>query len=215
MQCRQQEIQGSGGNGARPPQDEPASPWPKEDEGFAERLIRYKASRLVTGAGVRLSDREDIEQQLRMELLSSLPQFNRAKAPWPAFATSVVSHAATKIVRDERAQKRNPARTVSLHVTVPVPDEAQDPAQLISEDDAAPPGTTRLDHVRHTDLRLDLEAVTKEMSSPWRHLLRLRATHTMSDAADEMGVPRTTLSDWTRHIRRRFEQAGLAEYLHE
>lgn len=210
---RRQETQGSGGDGARSQQEEPASVWPEDDEGFAERLIRSKA--FQTTGRVRLSDREDIEQQLRMELLSSLPQFNRDKAPWAAFATSVVSHAASKIVRDERAQKRNPARTVSLHITVAVPDESQDPAQLISEDDAAPPGTTRLDPIGRTDLRLDLQAITGDFSPTWRHLLRLRTTHTMSDAANEMGVPRTTLNDWTRRIRRRFEQAGLKEYLTE
>jgi len=28
-----------------------------------------------------------------------------------------------------------------------------------------------------------------------------------------MGVPRTTLNDWMKRIRRRFESAGLRDYL--
>jgi hypothetical protein len=35
----------------------------------------------------------------------------------------------------------------------------------------------------------------------------------MAEIAEAMGVPRTTLNDWARLIRKRFEKAGLKDYL--
>ena len=43
--------------------------------------------------------------------------------------------------------------------------------------------------------------------------IELRKSRTMPEIAEEMGVPRTTLNDWMRRIRQRFEQAGLRNYL--
>jgi DNA-directed RNA polymerase specialized sigma24 family protein len=44
-------------------------------------------------------------------------------------------------------------------------------------------------------------------------MLELRKSRTMVEIAEVMGIPRTTLNDWMRRIRQRFEKAGMQDYL--
>ena len=39
------------------------------------------------------------------------------------------------------------------------------------------------------------------------------AIYTRKSTEEGLGVPRTTLNDWMRRIRRRFENAGMQDYL--
>ncbi len=59
----------------------------KHDHGidpYAIRLIKYKARTLVGKAGFTASDREDLEQELILDLLHRLPRYdrNRAQRNW-------------------------------------------------------------------------------------------------------------------------------------
>jgi hypothetical protein len=52
-----------------------------------------------------------------------------------------------------------------------------------------------------------------DCSRRWRRLLELRNRMTMAEIATLMNVPRTTLNEWMKRIRDRFEEEGFQKYL--
>ena len=74
-------------------------------------------------------------------------------------------------------------------------------------------GRDRREEDELTQLAIDMAEVITTLPDSWQTLLELRKSRTMQQVADEMGVPRTTLNDWMRRIRQRFENAGMQDYL--
>lgn len=190
--------------------------WPTEDNGFAESLIRQKSRRLARQKALRPSDQEEVEQQLLVQLWTSLPHFNRRKGSWHAYATTVVCRAGSRILRDELAPKRDRRRTVFLNSSGA---NGEEPSDLDSDIDSSVAetrfGRWRRDDRTLAELSMDLEELTRQLPEHWRTLLELRRSTSMQGAANEMGVPRTTLNDWMVQIRRRFEKSDVQDYLAE
>lgn len=190
--------------------------WPTEDNGFAESLIRQKSQRLARHKALRPSDQEEVEQQLLVQLWTSLPHFNRRKGSWHAYATTVVCRAGSRLLRNELAPKRDRRRTVSLH-SGGANSEASSDVDLDIDSSIAETrlGRCRRDERTLAELSMDLEELISQLPEHWRTLLELRRSTSMQGAANEMGVPRTTLNDWMIQIRRRFEKSEVRNYLEE
>ena len=185
------------------------------DDRFTNGIIRRKVRQLIGRAGFTRHDREDLEQELFVRVLQSLPKFDPDKAHRNKFITTVVERYVANILRNKQADKRDHRRICSLNVTIEVAEEG--PTELADtigdrELDA------RLGRHRRSDeelsgLALDLADFIAGLPEDWQTLLELRKSQTMQQVADEMGVPRTTLNDWMRRIRQRGEDAGLRDYL--
>ena len=77
---------------------------------FAARLIRRKARELSSRPGFSSSDRDEIEQQLRLILLKRLDKFDPAVAHYNAFVTTVVERYSATILEHRRAESRSHRR---------------------------------------------------------------------------------------------------------
>ena len=186
-----------------------------EVDKFTARLVKRKARQLVGRAGFVSSDREDIEQDLSLKLTKQLSAFDPRKGSLMSFITTVVERHAATLIRNKNAEKRDHRRICSLNVTIEVTDEG--PTELVQtigdrELDARL-GRRRRSECELVQLALDLASVMATLPHDWQTLLERRKTQTMADIARELGVPRTTLNEWMRRIRKRFEKAGLNEYL--
>jgi len=185
------------------------------DDRFTRGIIRRKVRQLIGRAGFTQQDREDLEQDLFVRVLQSLPRFNPDVAHRNKFITTVVERYVANILRNKRAEKRDHRGVVSLNVMIEITEEG--PTEL-----AQTIGDRELD-VRFgrdcrseeelTQLTIDLADVIATLPEYWQTLLELRKTRTMRQVADKLGVPRTTLNDWMRRIRQRFEKAGMKDYL--
>lgn len=182
---------------------------------FTSGIIRRKASQLVGRAGFTKSDQEGLQQELYVRVLQSLPRFNPQYGHRNAFITTVVERHAANIVRNKRAAKRDPRRVTSLNVTVNI--HGDDLSELSQMIEATKHGERLGRQVRseeeRSQLAMDLAELARSLPKQWQTFLHLRRTMSMSEAAREMGVPRTTLNGWMRRIRQRFEQAGMRDYL--
>lgn len=182
---------------------------------FTRGIVRRKVKQLIGRAGFTKQDREDLEQDIFVRVLQSLPAFDPERAHQNAFITTVIERYVANILRNKQAAKRDHRRVCSLNVMIQVTEEGPtELAQTIGEREL----DARLGRQRRTDeelveLAIDLADVTAAFPESWRTLLELRKTLTMSEAATEMDVPRTTLNNWMRHIRKRFEKAGMRDYL--
>jgi DNA-directed RNA polymerase specialized sigma24 family protein len=170
--------------------------------GFARSIIRRKARFLVRCDGFTARDLPDVEQELRLRLLQSLPQYDPAQGHINVFITTVVERSVAMLVRERWAKKRNSTGIESLDAgpagndtTTDVPDR---------------PGAGGPERF---DLALDLDGVLTALPAELRDLaLRLRE-QTVSQAARAMNVPRTTLLRQVERLRQCCEDAGLRIYL--
>lgn len=182
---------------------------------FTRGIIRRKVKQLIGRAGFLPQDREDLEQELFVRVLQSLPRFNPGKAHRNTFITTVVERYVANILRNKQANKRDHRRIGSLNVTIEFTEDGPtELAQTIGEREL----DARIGRRRRTDeelaqLAIDLADVIATLPEAWQTLLELRKTQTMQEIASELGVPRTTLNDWMRRIRQRFERAGMRDYL--
>ena len=161
-------------------------------EPIASKLIAHTVRRLVGRAGYTAQDRRDLEQELHARLLPRLAQYKPGVASLATFLTLLIERGASDLLRSRRARKRRD------DVVVPTQD---------------PPDPTSVGHGANRDLALDLAAFRDQLPpnlrEAWDHLLG----QSVSDAARDLGLPRSTLQRRMEQLRRHCERRGLDVYL--
>lgn len=79
-------------------------------DGYINNYIHRKARSIIRHPGFSVSDIEDIKQELWLRLLERQDQFDPARSSFPTFANRVITNRAKDILRDRRAQRRDPMR---------------------------------------------------------------------------------------------------------
>ena len=74
---------------------------------YAVRIIKYKARQLVGRVGFTESDREDLEQEMILDLLQRLPKYDPARAQRNTFIARVVDHKIATIIEARKAGLRD------------------------------------------------------------------------------------------------------------
>jgi RNA polymerase sigma-70 factor, ECF subfamily len=182
---------------------------------FVYGIIHRKVKQLIGRAGFTKQDHEDIEQELLLRVLQSLPSFNPHQAHYNVFITTVVERYVANVLRNKQAKKRDYRRISSLNVMIA--DSDGDPTELSEtigqqELDARRGRHSRSD-AEHAQLQQDIADVIASLPEDMRDLAERLKTQNVSEIARGLGIPRTTLHESVRRLRLRFEQAGLKEYL--
>ena len=159
-------------------------------------LIRRKAATIARSMTDPSSDRDDLVQDLLVALLARRRQFDRPRGDPGAFVHTILSHAAADIQRSYRAAKRSPTL---------VPTEAAE--TCIDRRQA------EFDDSR--DLVEDVQGAIARLPAELREAAELLIQKNVAGVARELKVTRDTVYARLRLIRKRFERAGLAIYLHE
>lgn len=182
---------------------------------FTLGIIRRKVKQLITRAGFTPQDREDLEQELLARVLQSLPSFDPSRAHRNRFITAVLERFAANILRDKLAGKRDYRRICSLNVTINVADEGPiELAEAISQRElGARLGRRQRSGQELVELALDIADVMSVLPAELQRLAERLKEESVSEIARTMGVPRTTTNESVRRLRRRFERAGLKDYL--
>jgi RNA polymerase sigma factor (sigma-70 family) len=162
---------------------------------FITRLVRYKASQLLHLPGFTESDRADLHQKLLVKLIASRRHYRCRKGTWHAYAATVLDRHAATLARDRKAQKRRPDREVPFDA-----DQSRDLRRPLPSEDSL-------------DLVLDLKALWETLSLQDRQLAELLLQESTTSAAKSLGISRRTCRDRLKKMRRRFEAAGLEDYL--
>ena len=183
---------------------------------YAAETIRHKARRLVGTAGFKKHDIKDIEQELTLDLLARLPKFDPDKATHKTFVARIIERKISTLIR-YRTQERRDFRRESFSLNDHIKDpggEAVERACTIGQDEAE----IRIDR-RHrsreedAQLRVDVSLVLSGLPTDLRELAGLLKTQTITEAAQSLGIPRSTLYGSRDRLRRIFENAGLQDYL--
>jgi len=178
--------------------------------GYAARMIRFRAAQIVGLVGLPKTDRDDIEQELRLHVLRRLEKFDPAIAQWNTFVGIVIQrHAATLIERHRRRGR------------VPDPTSSPNPISISLDAVREPPAADRTkphvlaalavhsNHEHQSDLAMDVEQVLTLLPKPCRRMCALLKRHSVAEAARLLGIPRTTLHDRLSRLREVFQAAGI------
>ncbi len=182
------------------------SGWSQTDhpavDRFTARLIRRKARQLIGRAGFTTSDREDIEQELRLKLIKQLSAFDPKKANRRAFVVTVVERHIANLLRDKQAEKRDHRRVRSLHVLIAGDDGPEPLGDTIGDrEHDARRGATSRDALELSQLTLDVADVIASMPPKLRELAEALKVDSVSEIARRRGVARSTLNESVRRIR--------------
>ncbi|HNQ22465.1 MAG TPA: sigma factor [Phycisphaerae bacterium] len=176
-----------------------------------EWFIARTARQLAGKAGFTPSDVEDIEQDIRLDVLQRLPRFDPAQSSRHTFIVMLVRRCAASILERRRAEKRNRGRrSESLNVNIRDAEGREVERHQTIDSDTGRPGPS--DEQRR-DLMADVRAVVASLPEHLRFWCVVFDQRGIREASRELGIPRCRLQRIKAEIRVAFEAAGLSDCL--
>ncbi len=183
---------------------------------YAVNLIKYKARKLVGCAGFTEFDREDIEQELYLDLLQRLPKFNTERATRHTFIDRVTSHKIATIIEARKAGKRD-YRLCSCSLNDLLKDEEGNTIErmeTIDQDDyLRRTGKLSRSTAEVHDLSIDANKAMETLPPELRELCQRLKSETVTEISCDTGIPRSTIYEHIKKLRAIFEANGLKDYL--
>ena len=183
---------------------------------YAAGLIRFKARQLVGKAGFTASDREDIEQELTLDLLRRLPKYNPKRAQLNTFIARVVEHRLASLIEAQKAGIRDYRRCrCSLNERFEDADgrSVERLETFDQEDYLVRTGAQSRSSEELNRLAVDVATVLEGLPRELRNLCRRLKAETLTEISRDTGVPRGTIYESIKKLREIFEDAGLKDYL--
>ena len=182
---------------------------------FAVRLIKKMARRLIGSAGFTESDRDDLEQEMAMDLLLRLPKYQEGRAARKAFIAVAIRHKAASLIEAQEASNRD-YRKVAYSLDQDSEDEKGevtsgydrlDKEILLEPSDR--PGSAEVDQMC---LALDIDRVLRKLSPDLRQLCELLAEFNVTEIARTTGQCRDTIYRRIKTLQQVFESEGLRDF---
>lgn len=137
-------------------------------------------------------------------------------APPTAYMSQVIRNKLTDLIREQAAEKRaGEQEPLSLDAALDGSDDGLTLADLLADDESA-----RLDEVvavDHHHARIDIGRALARLTPIQRQLCLMLGEEGLSikEAAERLRIPRGTLYEEIKRIRRVFADQGLGDYLKE
>ena len=183
-------------------------------EEYAVKLIQRKSYQLVGNAGFSDADREDIEQELMMDLLSRLPDYDPALAERNTFISRIVNRRIATLIEKRSAWRRDYRLNEYSLNDDRMTDNGAERQEQISEDEyrmrigSQGPSSGDLH-----DLIIDVNQVLESLSPALRDLCERLKTQTVAEISRDTGIPRSTIYESIQKLRDLFKSAGMKKYL--
>ena len=189
---------------------------PSQISDYAAETIHHKVRQLVGKVGFTNDDVEDLEQEMRADLLARLPKFNPEKAAHNTFVARLIDRKISTLIRYRTQEARDYRREACSLNDLLEDDEGNTIQRAYTVDkDAAEIRLFRRDRTREDEaqLRLDVSMVISGLPEDLQKVAERLMTETFTEAAKSLGMPRTTLYDARNRLRTIFQDAGLQDYL--
>ncbi len=183
-------------------------------DSYAAFFVAYKARTLTRMPIFSVDDFEDLQQELMIAYLHAWPSFDPSKGDRRSFIKAVINNAAQNLVENTEAQKRWTGITLtSLAAAVSDQDDSLTLADMISNDDGLWDSVYLGYDQLSADLRHDLDRAISQLPPDLARICLLLKTRTITEIAAETGIPRTTIQDVVKKLRKIMGKAGLRIYL--
>jgi RNA polymerase sigma-70 factor (ECF subfamily) len=184
---------------------------------YAVQIMRHKAKRLVGQAGFIESDRQDLEQELMMDLLHRLPKYNPDRAQRNTFIARVVEHKVATIIEARKAALRDYRDRLgdcSLDDRLEEKEggSVERSETIDQEDYLFRTGRLSRPLSELRDMAIDTRKALDALSPELRDFCERLQTETATEIAQKKGAHRGNLYESLKKVRRFFEDAGLKKY---
>lgn len=171
------------------------------------KIIRKKARELVRAQGFTEADRDDIEQEFRLDLLRRSKFYDPNKSSPATFANWVLTHRCSTLIEERTAACRNRTLDISLYAQGYNGDSSRTLEDYLdSEGNLASLGPRSRDH-EIAELRLDLLKAFALLTDDQIDLCGRILNQNILEISRETGIPASTLYERLRVIRKRL--AGI------
>jgi len=182
---------------------------------YAIRLIKYKAGKLVKQPGFTESDRQDLEQEMVLDLFCRLPKFDSNQAQRNTFIARSIEHKAAKIVEARKAGIRDYRLCAhSLNECIEDNDGNQiEHIDTINQDEYfCNTGRHSRSLKELFELSLDMREIIASMPPNYYNLCKRLQEETITEILQNLGVSRRTVYRYIKEIRKMFENMGFKNY---
>ena len=183
---------------------------------YTANLIRHKARQLVGKYGFSESDRDDLEQELSIDLVERLPKYDPSKASKSTFINRLIERKISRMIR-YRTQAMRDYRREQMSLNDRISDgkdgEAERVYTISSDVQARRTGQHRRTEGEQRELCIDVRSVLDRLSPSLIQTAKVLMFHRPAAAARVIGIPRSTL--YEQHIaqlREVFEERSLQKY---
>lgn len=182
-------------------------------EAYAVTKIRFHARQLARTGLFHPQDREDIEQDLMLDLLRRLEDFDPSRASRNTFIARVIENCVATLVEAARAEKRG---AQFQHDSLQAPVGGDEQSQLVLGDVLPDDGGLWSAHGRRwdeaADLKRDLSRSIDALPLRLSALCARLAVDTVTEASRETGMSRPTIYDLLGEVREELLKAGIGIY---
>ena len=188
-----------------------------DDQEFIETKIRiWRRIAARTGLCRGEDELDDLTQEIMLALAQRMSNYSPSKGKRRTYIAMIIEHRVMSYAKELKAAKRGRSHPhVSLDIEINVgPTKTAVLREVLTEEDYL--RATRRHRTTGDDRRalaIDLERALSRLTPLEAEVCRRLDGHTKKDAADAMGIPRTTLQDIVGRIAAKWSQAGLKEYL--
>ena len=185
-------------------------------EEYAVRIIKHKARQLIGSRGFAESDRDDLEQEMMLDLLHRLPKYDSNKAQRNTFVARIVEHKVSIIIEERSAGKRDwRLCTASMNDKLDFGESGSVERLEVYDMDEYLRQTGQLSRPssERMELSIDLRSTISSLPPELSDLCERLQTMNVSEISRDTGIPRGTLYDRIKELRSLFEDRGLREYL--
>jgi RNA polymerase sigma factor (sigma-70 family) len=179
---------------------------------YAKSQVRFRAKQLCRRPGFRSSDREDVEQEIWLYLLSRAADFDPHRASLNTFIDRMVRCGAAQIARKRQRQIRaTDVDALSLETTmISSPDGEDSLRSLVTKDDVLRRrGTSAPDEFEVVDEQEALDTVVATMPPELRRIAELLKHHSPRAVAHQLGMSQRAVSNAMEKILDCFDKAGV------
>jgi len=183
---------------------------------YAIQLIKYKVKMLIGRFGFTEWDREDLEQELILDLLRRLPKYNPARAQRSTFIARVVDHRIATIIESRKVGMRDYRHCRCSLNDLEEDDEggSVERVEIFNwEDCQLRTGKLSRSAAELLGLSISVHKAMEQLPPCLRELCQRLMTCTVTRISCETGIPRGTIYDMIKKIRAVFKEAGLGDYL--
>jgi len=168
---------------------------------YATTLIRLKARQLIGKYGFTRSDREDLEQELTLDLLMRLGHFDASKGQPATFVRLVVDRRVASLIRERKSLARDYRR--ARHSLDELSDE-------IGDGNLTEPA---VDDQHERDLAIDMAEALDTLSDVQRSIAESLRDDPLTEVAREHHCSREAMRRHAEQIRRHLARRGLDQYI--
>lgn len=166
-------------------------------DSYARDRIAFQARRLIRNPILRQFDREDLEQELAIDLVKALRKFDPARAGLRTFICRVLARRCISLLREARRRCR---QTASLQ---------DDTANDITADHRHHMiGYTRPDPIQQRERAEAVAAAMDRLPQRLRDIAHLLMHHSQADTARILGVSQTSIDRARKQIAQHFVAIG-------